>query len=131
MSEGVIDDSARQGRYAARVADAERRARGIAINYRVAVVGISASDVVEHAGGFLCDRALAGWEVAAFVADSSNSWPLQIIGSNAGDLDVGLALRNRSYPQALVVARRLHDRDYRVRAVVLRTLNLGVTQVLF
>jgi hypothetical protein len=131
MSEGFVDDSARQGQYAAQVADAERRARGIAINYRLAAVGKTASDVVEHAGGLLCDRALAGWEVTAFVADSPNSRPLQIVGSNTCGLDASLPRRDSPYPHVLVVAASLYDCEPRVRASVLRTLDRGVTQVLF
>lgn len=131
MSETVTDDSARQGPYAARVADAERRARGIAINYRVTVVATTTSDIVEHAGGLLCDRALAGWEVTALVADSPNSLPLQIIGSKASELHAGLAMQERPYPHALLVDTSLYDCEPLVRADVLRALNQGVTQVLF
>ena len=35
--------------------------------YRLVVLGVGVGDVVESIGGFLCDRARAGWDVRVFL----------------------------------------------------------------
>src|SRR4051812_15299958 len=79
------------------------RADGEVLRYRLDVLGVSAVDVVEAAGGWLYDRAMAGWEVTALLAqgghtrdirdigDSRDTRPLRILGVRALDLNSELA----------------------------------------
>ena len=48
--------------------------------YRLDVVASSVDDVVVSAGGWLFDRAMAGWEVNLLIAEPSDARPLQILG---------------------------------------------------
>jgi hypothetical protein len=56
--------------------------------YRIVVVASTVSHVVEAAGGFLCDRARAGWEVSVLLAGACDPRPLTVLGvseCSAGD----------------------------------------------
>jgi len=44
---------------------------------------------VRSAGGWLCDRARAGWDVNVLVADGGDPQPLMILGATALDQDEG------------------------------------------
>lgn len=82
--------------------------------YQLDVVAASIVDVVEHAGGWLFDRALAGWEVTVLVVGGSDARPLRILGARTADLEPILAARGgRRLPQALGVAPDLCARDPR------------------
>ncbi|CAM2758629.1 hypothetical protein BST27_03790 [Mycobacterium intermedium] len=65
---------------------------GESLRYRLDVIAASASDVVQAAGGWLCDRVMAGWEVTVLLPDLGGSRPLQILGVHAAALD--------TYPEA-------------------------------
>lgn len=49
--------------------------------YLLTVVASSLRDVVDAAGGWLCDRARAGWDVNVVVADPHDARPLTILGA--------------------------------------------------
>ena len=83
------------------------------MRYRLDVVAADVADVVKFAGGWLFDRAMAGWDVTVLVADRrgdpSDDRPLQILGAQALDLDDALAamesgVATRPNPQAVAVA---------------------------
>ncbi len=59
------------------------------LRYQLNVVASTTEDVVESAGGWLCDRARAGWDVNVLVADGGDPRPLTILGATALDLDDG------------------------------------------
>jgi len=58
------------------------------MRYRLDVVAADVVDVVKFAGGWLFDRAMAGWDVTVLVADHPNDRPLQILGTLNSELDV-------------------------------------------
>jgi hypothetical protein len=104
------------------------------MRYRLDVVASNVVDVVRFAGGWLFDRAMAGWGVTVLVADQPDVRPLQILGAQTLDLeevlgaiDSGVASRPR--PQALAAAADLFGCDSRVRQGVLQALDHGVTEV--
>ncbi len=108
------------------------------MRYRLDVVAASVADVVQSAGGWLFDRAMAGWDVTVLVADrgdeQSDDRPLQILGAQALDLEYALAARasgvdTRPNPQAVAVAADLFGCDERIRQGVLQALDQGVTEV--
>ena len=100
------------------------------MRYRLDVVAASVSDVVRFAGGWLFDRAMAGWDVSVLVADHPDDRPLQILGAQIVDLEDALAsMESRPRPQALAAAADLFGCDSRVRQGVLQALDHGVTEV--
>lgn len=100
------------------------------MRYRLDVVAASVLDVVRFAGGWLFDRAMAGWDVTVLVADHPDVRPLQILGAQTLDLEYALAsVETRPRPQALAAAADLFGCDSRVRQGVLQALDHGVTEV--
>jgi hypothetical protein len=100
------------------------------MRYRLDVVAASVVDVVRFAGGWLFDRAMAGWDVTVLVADHPDVRPLQILGARILDLEDALAaVESRPRPQALAAAADLFGCDSRVRQGVLQALDHGVTEV--
>jgi hypothetical protein len=103
------------------------------MRYRLDVVASSVVDVVRFAGGWLFDRAMAGWDVSVLLtdlADHPDDRPLQILGAQIVDLEEALAsVEARPRPQALAAAADLFGCDPRVRQGVLQALDHGVTEV--
>jgi hypothetical protein len=100
------------------------------MRYRLDVVANDVVDVVQFAGGWLFDRAMAGWDVTVLVADHPDARPLQILGTRVIDLEDALAaVESRPRPQALAAAADLFGCDSRVRQGVLQALDHGVTEV--
>ncbi|KUI26804.1 hypothetical protein AU194_04760 [Mycobacterium sp. GA-2829] len=50
------------------------------LEYRLDVVGADTADLVRSAGGWLFDRAMAGWRVDAWLLDAEDLRPLQVLG---------------------------------------------------
>jgi hypothetical protein len=103
------------------------------LRYRLDVVAADVVDVVRFAGGWLYDRAMAGWDVTVLLtdlADRPDDRPLQILGVQVLDLEDALAsVGTRPRPQALAAAADLFGCDPRVRQGVLQALDHGVTEV--
>ena len=107
------------------------------MRYRLDVVASGVVDVVRFAGGWLFDRAIAGWDVSVLLtdlADHPDGRPLQILGAQIVDLGEALAsvesgAESRPRPQALAAAADLFGCDPRVRQGVLQALDHGVTEV--
>ena len=103
------------------------------MRYRLDVVAADVVDVVRFAGGWLFDRAMAGWDVTVLLtdlADRPDDRPLQILGVQVLDLEDALASAGtRPRPQALAAAADLFGCDSRVRQGVLQALDHGVTEV--
>jgi hypothetical protein len=120
-------------RAAVRSAIAERISRYEDLEkYRLAVVATSAAEVVRCAGGLLFDRVMSGWDITVLVADSRDVRPLRILGVDVVDLEVAMEWRGHQQlcPQGLAVTADLFDSDKRVRAGVLTTLAVGLTEVI-
>jgi hypothetical protein len=104
------------------------------MRYRLHVVAASVVDVVKFAGGWLFDRAMAGWDVTVLLtdhrADHPDDRPLQILGAQVLDLeDALISVESRPRPRALAAAADLFGCDPRVRQGVLQALDHGVTEV--
>ena len=104
---------------------------GRLLRYQLNVVGSTAQDVVQSAGGWLCDRARAGWDVNVLVADGSDPRTLTILGAAAIDPEEGFLsmVRSASRGGALAVSTDLLGADARVRDEVVRVLKRGLTEV--
>jgi len=113
-----------------RVSAARARADGECLRYRLDVVAASAVDVVQSAGGWLCDRVMAGWEVTVLLPHSCDSLSLRILGVDALDLDVQFASTGTgSTSQSLAVSAEAFIADSRVRDKLLESLDNGLTEV--
>jgi hypothetical protein len=100
------------------------------MRYRLDVVAANVVDVVRFAGGWLFDRAMAGWDVTVLVAGHPDGRPLQILGAQTRDLEHVLAAGEQwPRPQTLAVAADLFRCDSRVRRGVLQALDHGITEV--
>jgi hypothetical protein len=104
---------------------------GRILRYQLNVIASSTEDVVQSTGGWLCDRARAGWDVNVLVADGGDPRPLAILGATAVDLDQGLiSMVRSSRVGALAVSADLVHSDARVREEILRVLKRGLSEVL-
>ncbi len=97
-------------------------------HYQIDVMAASVADLVEHAGGWLFDRTMAGWSVTALVDARHDDRPLRVLGVKAVGLDAALTAAPRS-SAALAVTTALYLDDERVRHRVHAALNLGWPEV--
>jgi len=104
------------------------RTDGECLRYRLDVVAASAADAVHSAGGWLYDRAMAGWEVTVLLPQGCDSRPLRILGVKAMDLEARLD-RTGSATHSLAVSAEVFAADDRIREMVLKALNHGLTEV--
>jgi hypothetical protein len=106
------------------------RADGECLRYRLDVVGASAVDVVQSAGGWLYDRVMAGWEVTVLLPHGCDTRPLRILGVQASDLEAQFASTGTgSTSQSLAVSAEAFTADARVRDKVLESLDNRFTEV--
>jgi hypothetical protein len=105
---------------------------GRILRYQLDVIAATTEDVLQSAGGWLCDRARAGWDVNVLVAGGADPRPLAILGATALDLDEGVLamVRSASRVGALAVSADLLAADVRVREEMLRVLKRGLTEVI-
>jgi hypothetical protein len=100
------------------------------MRYRLDVIASSVVDVVRFAGGWLCDRVMAGWDVTVIVPGHPDGRALQILGADMLDLESALgSWRQRPRPQTLATGTALLESDWRIRDGVLKALDHGLTEV--
>ncbi|AFM16783.1 hypothetical protein Mycch_1998 [Mycolicibacterium chubuense NBB4] len=104
-------------------------ARTLSGSYDLVVIGEDVASVVRAAGGWLCDRARAGWQVTASVPAATDVRALRILGVRAETGDPGAGLLDGLSPAAVSVDARLVSRDEQVRREVLRYLDDARTEV--
>jgi hypothetical protein len=107
------------------------RTDGECLRYRLDVIAASAADAVNAAGGWLYDRAMAGWEVAVLLPPGCDSRPLRILGVKAMDLEAGFDRTGSATHKthSLAVSAKVFAADDRIRETVLKALNHGLTEV--
>jgi hypothetical protein len=100
------------------------------VRYRLDVIAPSVVEVVQSAGGWLFDRAMAGWDVTVLVDGTGyDPLPLQILGAEVLDLEAAVDMDSRPRPDALAVAADVYGRDSRVQQGVRMALDSGRTEV--
>ena len=88
---------------------------------RLTAIAPSAADVVRCAGGWLFDRAIAGWDVTVITTGHPDPRPLRMLGARGRDVAI-----LRAHPatgaclEAVAVRCDLYQSDERVREMVLR-----------
>jgi hypothetical protein len=96
------------------------------MRYRLDVVAPTVLDAVRFAGGWVCDRVMAGWDVTVLIGNDEDVRPLEILGAEVRDLESVLeSWEDRPHPQTIAVAADLFARDSRVRHGVLTALEQG------
>ena len=100
------------------------------MRYRLDVVAADIADVVAYAGGWLCDRVMAGWDVTVLVGADQDVHPIHIVGADTLALETALAIwAERPHPHTLAVSTDLFASDARIRRGVLQALDNGTTEV--
>ena len=100
------------------------------MRYRLDVIAPSVVETVQCAGGWLFDRAMAGWDVTVLVdGNGYDPLPLQILGAEVIDLEDAVNTDARPRPDALAVAADVYGRDSRVEQGVRLALDSGRTEV--
>jgi hypothetical protein len=95
---------------------------------QLVVIAPDPAEVVRSAGGWLCDRAMAGWDVGVLTEGKADPRPLRILGARSFDLEAVLASPVRGpHPQAIAVSAELFASDHRIRRMVCAALDDGVT----
>jgi hypothetical protein len=99
--------------------------------YQLTVLAASMVDVLRSAGGWICDRARAGWDVNVVVAEHHDARPLTILGASTLVVDAELSdvVRAASHGGGLAVSARLLAADASIRTAVLNSLKRGHAQV--
>ncbi|MFE6861906.1 hypothetical protein [Nocardia sp. NPDC057668] len=115
MDARSFDSSQRAGARDSRIIGARDRFEWGNIRYRLDVVAANIADVVEHAGGWLFDRASAGWEVSVLVDElTDDDRPMRILGAEVLDLKAVLDSGGSGrQPHAIAIAADVIDRDAR------------------
>lgn len=98
--------------------------------YQLTVVARSVADLVGSAGGWMCDRARAGWDVKVVLTDDQDTRPLAILGASPLDVDAELldVITTASRDGALAVSTAALADD-RIRAGVVGIVKSGMTHV--
>ena len=110
-------------------ANRSQRAAGGPGKYQLEVTACDVADVVRSAGGWLYDRAMAGWDVTVALTRGGDARPLQILGVNVhpqvADDDSSAPPRGR----ALAVSSDVVTGDPLIRSDVMKALRRGLTEV--
>jgi hypothetical protein len=103
---------------------------GDSVKYRLDVIGSTAVDVVGSIGGWLCDRARAGWDVHVMLAQECDQRPLEILGMRVTSLDTRAPLAGSEHPvRGLAVSAEMYAADARIERAVLCALDRWMTEV--
>jgi hypothetical protein len=106
---------------------------GQCLRYRLDVVAASAADVVQSAGGWLFDRARAGWAVSVLAVGARDTQPLRILGLRTVDLDTQSVSEFLSTEDGtghtLAVSAEVFAADVAVREQVFKALDHPLTEV--
>jgi hypothetical protein len=111
-------------------ADSAQAADGPVKHHRLTVLAASLAEVVGLAGGWLFDRARAGWDVNVRVEGCRDVRPLVILGANAFDGSAESVLHDVPCDGALAVSTRLLREDSHVRARVYDLAKGGGAEVI-
>jgi hypothetical protein len=99
--------------------------------YEMLVLAADVGDVVVSVGGWLCDRALAGWRITAAVPEDSDSRPFDILGVKAISFESACAVVRDSPPHALAVASLAMATDEFVQSEVRKVLHKADIEVAY
>jgi hypothetical protein len=97
-----------------------RRGRG---PHRLTVLAPTVADIVASAGGWLFDRASAGWSVSVLLADESSDRPLRILGAETVGLCTARACAQQvQYRRFVVISTELLSAGHPLRTALVSGL---------
>jgi hypothetical protein len=100
------------------------------LRYRLDVIALDVTALVQAAGGWLYHRVATGWDVTVMVPPHQNLRPLQILGVHTADLETGLSAATADAAgHGLAVVADAFVRDPRIRQRVQLALRHSVTEV--
>ncbi|KUI25093.1 hypothetical protein AU196_07350 [Mycobacterium sp. IS-1742] len=99
------------------------------LEYRLDVLGTDVADLVRFAGGWMFDRAMAGWRVEAWLLDADDLRPLQVLGVRGHRLEAGIGRTGDELLGGLAVSADLAESDGRVRDEVRSVMTAGRAEV--
>lgn len=112
----------------------QRVARPSAVNhtrYRLLVVASDVGELVAAAGGWMCDRIQAGWDVGVAVGESRDLRPLQILGVTTVVTGHGFeSTSDGGEAAAIAIASEAFDHNELLRREVHKVLARGDTEVI-
>ncbi|ODQ93516.1 hypothetical protein [Mycolicibacterium holsaticum] len=97
--------------------------------HRLTVIAAGLADLVASSGGWLFDRARAGWSVNVLVDDPGDVRPLAILGAAPLPATATSMLEAATGADAVAVSADVLSRDARLRDRVLALWNAGETEV--
>lgn len=105
-------------------------AEGAPARYRLLVFAPDIAELVTVAGGWLFDRAMAGWDVTGFVAEGSDVRPLRILGVGTVMLESVLSMDIlANLPSAISIAGHHYSSDPRIRELIRRIADSGAAEL--
>ncbi|GAA3720186.1 hypothetical protein GCM10022238_38200 [Gordonia hankookensis] len=106
------------------------------MRYRLAVIATDPLEAIEHAGGWLFDQSMAGWDVSVHVIEEGDTRPLAILGAPLFDLHDSLVNRKAfdqpgagPWPQALAISAKVFAADERIRAGATSVIDRGLADI--
>jgi hypothetical protein len=96
--------------------------------YQLTVLANSVTDLVGSAGGWMCDKARAGWDVRVVLTVDGDTRPVAILGASHVDAELSDVMKMAARGGALAVSAAALA-DERIRAGVLGIVKRGLTQV--
>lgn len=101
------------------------------IRYRLDVIASTVADVVWWAGGWLFDRAIAGWDVTAHLAEHTEARALDILGVKSSALEPGFeSSESFKAMRALAVAAEMATGDTVIHDAINAALARGDTEII-
>lgn len=100
-------------------------------NYQLLVAAVDVGDLILSAGGWMCDRIQAGWDVSVTITEPRDMRALQILGVTALVTDDGLeAMENGRGTAAVAFAPAIFETNQTIRSAVLNALDHGCAEVI-
>jgi hypothetical protein len=94
------------------------------------VVARDVGEPVDLAGGWMCDRILAGWDVNVDVSEPRDLRPLRILGVTLAQQRLRL-IRDDSATASIAIAPGIFENDNHIRSEVFKALDRGANEVAF
>ncbi len=93
----------------------------------MAIVAPTVLEAVRYTGGWLFDRAMAGWEVTVAVSAPGDPTPIRILGARLVELEPALVAPpprgSTVWPREIAVAGTIYENDHRIRDGILANLD--------
>ena len=98
--------------------------------YQLCVVAHDVGELVDLAGGWMCDRTLAGWDVSVALSEPHDLRPLQILGvTTLLTHQRFTSINDGGATTSIAVAPGILENNDHIRAVVLQALDQPATEV--